>query len=98
MGYPYTQLLGDVRVSVTATAAAAVSGTLAQDIGISLGLPVIEQIADIAVRFKIPRSLHLKTTSRPAYKITYRGNDLNPGLTFAAQGVHSGDSIVLADA
>lgn len=97
MVYPYAQLFGDATVSVTATATGAVNGSTAQNIGISLGLPVIDQIADIAVRFGIPKTSQINAKARPKFKLTYRGNDLVAGYTFAAQGVHSGDSVVLVD-
>lgn len=97
MGYPYTQLLGDTAVTFTSTATLAVEGTVAQKIGISLGLPVIEQIADILVRFKIPRSAHLSNKARLLYKITFGAVTLDNSLTFAAQGVRRDDVLILAD-
>lgn len=97
MTYPYTQLFGDTYVSVTATATGSVGGTTAQIIGISLGQPVVEQLADIGVRFGIQKASQVSAKARPKLKLTYRGSDLSPGLTFASQGVHPGDSLVLAD-
>lgn len=97
MGYPYTQLLGEALVSITSTATKAVNGSVGQNISISLGLPVIEQLADIATRFQIPRSAHLSVKGRPLYKLSKLGTELSLGLTFAAQGVHPGDVLVLAD-
>lgn len=98
MAYPYTQLLGDATVSVTSTASAAVNGTTAKMVGITLGLPVLEQISELANMFGIPRSAQLSSKSKILYKVTFNGSDLVLGQTFAAQGVHPGSSIVLADA
>lgn len=96
MTYPYTQLVGNANVTVTATAAAAVDGSVSQKHTISLGLPVIQELAGLLHWFKIERTRHLNG-SLPAYKITHNGSDLEYGLTFAAQGVHDGDALVIAD-
>lgn len=96
MTYPYNKLYGEAIVKVTSTAALAVAGSVAQYISVSLGRPVLDQIADIAVRFGIPRSAHVSDKERLLYKLT-KGSDLSNSLTFAAQGVRSGDSLVLAD-
>lgn len=97
MAYPYTQLIGDVRAVFTATATGAVGGSTPIEIAISPALPVVEQLADIAIRFKIPKSAQFRN-GRPTLKITFNGSDLNLGQTFAAQGVHYGSVMVLANA
>lgn len=97
MAYPYHQLLGDVRTVFTATATGAVGGATATEIAVSLGLPIIEQLADIAMRFKIPKTSQYRN-GRPTIKVTFGGTDLDLGLTFAAQGVKAGSVLVLANA
>lgn len=97
MSYPYTKLYGDAPVYVTATATGAVDGSTTQVIGISLGLPVVEQLADIAVRFKIPRTSHLDSNGQPAQRLMFNGSELVSGLTFAQQGVNKDAVLVLAD-
>lgn len=97
MAYPYHQLLGDARAVFTATATGAVGGSTPTEIAVSLGLPVVEQLADIAMRFKIPKTSQYRN-GRPTLKITFNGNDLNLGLTFAVQGVKPGSVLVLANA
>lgn len=97
MAYPYTQLYGDITLSVTATATGAVDGSTAQMIDVSAGLPVIDQLADLLVRFKIPKASHLDDNKQLKFKVTFAGSDLEVGKTFAQQGVRVGDSIVLAD-
>ncbi len=96
MAYPYTSLLGDATVRITSSASAAVNGTVARLVGISLGESVVNQIPDIALQFGIPRTAQLGTVGRPAYKITFNGSDLNNALTFAQQGVKPGSALVLA--
>lgn len=97
MVYPYTQLLGEITLSVTATATGAVDGLVAQAIDVSAGLPVGDQLADLLVRFKIPKTSHLDANKQLAFKVTHSSGDLLYGKTFAAQGVHDGDGIILAD-
>lgn len=97
MAYPYTQLYGDMTLNVTATATGAVDGAVPQKISVSAGLPVIEQLANLLVWFKIPKAAHLGEDKQLKFKVVHSGNDLTYGETFAAQNVRPGDSIILAD-
>lgn len=97
MAYPYTQLYGDITLNVTATATGAVDGSTSQKIDVSAGLPVVDQLADLLVRFKIPKASHLDNNKQLKFKVTFSGSDLDNGSTFAAQSVRDGDSIVLED-
>ena len=90
MAYPYTNLYGDISVSVTLAAADA------KPIDVSAGLPVVDQLADILIRHGITKADSLDASGQFVYKLQKGGTDLVYGKTFAQQGVHDGDTLNIA--
>ena len=92
MSYPYTNLYGDISVTVTYN-----SVDIKMDV--SAGLPVVEQLADVLIRHGLTKQETLNGNGKFAYKLQHveAGNaDLTYGETFAQQGVHDGDTLLIA--
>jgi len=87
MVYPYSNLYGDISISVT------LNGSSAKAIDVSAGLPVVDQLADILIRHGINKAASLATDGQFVYKLQKGSNDLTYGETFAQQGVHDGDTL-----
>ena len=87
MAYPYTNLYGDISVSVT------LATEDAKPIDVSAGLPVVDQLADILIRHGITKADSLDAKGQFVYKLVKGATDLTYGETFAQQGVHDGDTL-----
>lgn len=89
MAYPYSNLYGDISLSVTLAGAAA----SVKAIDVAAGLPVVDQLADLLIRHGINKADTLNANGQYAYKLQKGGSDLTYGETFAQQGVHDGDTL-----
>lgn len=94
MAYPYSNLYGDITVSVILAGDA----SSAKAIDVAAGLPVVDQLADLLIRHGITKAATLDANGQFAYKLQKGGADLTNGETFAQQGVHDGDTLDIVTA
>jgi hypothetical protein len=92
MAYPYSNLYGDISITVTN------AGIDSKPMDVSAGLPIIDQLADILVRHGITKAASLNANGQLAFKLQNEANDdLVTGETFAQQGIHDGDILDIVE-
>lgn len=89
MAYPYSNLYGDISVTVA-------FNSVIIPMDVSAGLPVLDQLADILIRHQITKPNTINANGQIAYKLQKGATDLDNGKTFAQQGVHDGDALTIA--